>query len=88
MNDRIDGFVQDCSNSIANALELLQSRTKPFRYILSLHHWPAHGFVYVYVSQDHSIDGKVVQLRFSQSLFAKVDVIFIMFVFIFFILMA
>ena len=25
----IDGLVQDCSNSIANALELLQSRTKP-----------------------------------------------------------
>ena len=25
----IDGFVQDCSNSIANALELLQSFTKP-----------------------------------------------------------
>ena len=25
----IDGFVQDCSNSIANALELLQSCTKP-----------------------------------------------------------
>ena len=24
-----DGFVQDCSNSIANALELLQSCTKP-----------------------------------------------------------
>ena len=26
---RIDGFVQDCSNSIANALELLQPCTKP-----------------------------------------------------------
>ena len=25
----IDGLVQDCSNSIANALELLQSCTKP-----------------------------------------------------------
>ena len=25
----IDGLVQDCSNSIANALELLQSYTKP-----------------------------------------------------------
>ena len=24
-----DGFVQDCSNSIANTLELLQSCTKP-----------------------------------------------------------
>ena len=24
-----DGLVQDCSNSIANALELLQSHTKP-----------------------------------------------------------
>ena len=25
----IDGLLQDCSNSIANALELLQSCTKP-----------------------------------------------------------
>ena len=32
MNDccvYIDGLAQDCSNSIANALELLQSCTKP-----------------------------------------------------------
>ena len=32
----IDGLVQDCSNSIGNALELLQSRTKPcalYQYI-------------------------------------------------------
>ena len=29
--DQIDGLVQDCSNSIANALELLQSCTKPSR---------------------------------------------------------
>ena len=28
----IDGLVQDCSNSIANALELLQSCTKPSMY--------------------------------------------------------
>ena len=27
--DQINGLVQDCSNSIANALELLQSCTKP-----------------------------------------------------------
>ena len=27
--DDIDGLVQDCSNSIANAMELLQSSTKP-----------------------------------------------------------
>ena len=35
----IDGLVQDCSNSIANALELLQSCTKPlilFSYSMSL----------------------------------------------------
>ena len=30
--DYIDGLVQDCSNSIANALELLQSCTKPSTY--------------------------------------------------------
>ena len=28
--DNIDGLVQDCSYSTANALELLQSSTKPF----------------------------------------------------------
>ena len=28
VNQHIDGLVQDCSNSIANALELLQSCTK------------------------------------------------------------
>ena len=28
-NSNIDGFVQDCSNSIALAMELLQSCTKP-----------------------------------------------------------
>ena len=27
-NPHVDGLVQDCSNSIANALELLQSCTK------------------------------------------------------------
>ena len=30
--DYIDGLVQDCSNSIANALELVQSCTKPSIY--------------------------------------------------------
>ena len=34
----IDGLVQDCSNSIANALELLQSCTKPST-------WPYDGLV-------------------------------------------
>ena len=28
-NIKLDGLVQDCSNSIANALELLQCCTKP-----------------------------------------------------------
>ena len=28
----IDGLMQDCSNSIANAMELLQSCTKPLKY--------------------------------------------------------
>ena len=32
MLDDIDGQVQDCCNSIANALELLQSCTKPSIY--------------------------------------------------------
>ena len=31
VQDQHDGLVQDCSNSIANALELLQFCTKPTR---------------------------------------------------------
>ena len=34
----IDGLMQDCSNSIANALELLQSCAKPSIYDLWAHH--------------------------------------------------
>ena len=32
MKHHFDGLVQDCSNSISNALELLQSCTKPSIY--------------------------------------------------------
>ena len=32
MPHEIDGLVQDCRNSIANALELLQSCTQPSKY--------------------------------------------------------
>ena len=32
---QIDDLVQDCSNSIANALELLQSFTKPLKWCLT-----------------------------------------------------
>ena len=32
--DYTNGLVQDCSNSLANALELLQSRTKPTYYMV------------------------------------------------------
>ena len=34
--NQIDGLVQDCSNSIANALELLQSCAKPSKSRRSL----------------------------------------------------
>ena len=53
----IDGLVQDCSNSSANALELLQSRTKPliysknythFSYFFSLVLWFGTGWFYPY----------------------------------------
>ena len=30
---QIDGLVEDCSNSIVNALELRQSYTKPSKYV-------------------------------------------------------
>ena len=37
--DNIDGLAQDCSNSIANALELLQSCTKPsIFYLITVSH--------------------------------------------------
>ena len=44
-----DGLVEDCSNSIDNALELLQSSTKPSILQLAEIHWPAcdhHGTFY------------------------------------------
>ena len=37
-NHHVDDFVQDCSNSIANALELLQSCTKPLMYMCGMVH--------------------------------------------------
>ena len=39
----VDGLVQDCSNSIANALELLQSCTKSSvsHFTETFHHLPA-----------------------------------------------
>ena len=38
--NNIDGLVQDCSNSIANAMELLQSCTKPAICCLQFLRWP------------------------------------------------
>ena len=35
-NVHVNGLVQNCSNSIANALELLQSSTKPSIYVIYL----------------------------------------------------
>ena len=32
----IDGLMQDCSNSIANTVEILQSYTKPLTYPIEL----------------------------------------------------
>ena len=32
LQQQIDGLVQNCSNSIANTLELLQSYAKPLKY--------------------------------------------------------
>ena len=36
IQDHINGLVQDCSNSIANTLEFMQSCTKPVIYALVL----------------------------------------------------
>ena len=40
--DQIDSLVQDCSNSSALAMELLQSCTKPSRYCYSK--WPTKSY--------------------------------------------
>ena len=45
-----NGLVQDCSNSIANALELLQSCRKPWIYGL---HWSLHYHNQYHVELDH-----------------------------------
>ena len=37
VNNQIDGLVQDCSNSSALAMELMQSCTKPSKYIWRLY---------------------------------------------------
>ena len=45
----IDGLVQDCSNSIANAMELLQSCTKPaVLSFFTILHW-AHVADYLVI---------------------------------------
>ena len=50
----IDGLVQDCSNSIANALELLQSCTKPSIYAsLGLRELTLGGLVKLHRPLDH-----------------------------------
>ena len=45
----VDDLVQDCSNSIANALELLQSFTKPSMW--STKYWSLCSGVYVWNDQ-------------------------------------
>ena len=37
--NQVDGLVQDCSNSIANAPELLQYCAKPMRWFLAIWIW-------------------------------------------------
>ena len=50
----IDGLVQDCSNSIANALELLQSCIKPLIYTsMDYWHWFRWWPVICYVPRHH-----------------------------------
>ena len=44
---QIDGLVHDCSNSIANALELPQSCTKPLKYDWMDEHTAGQGHSYV-----------------------------------------
>ena len=44
----IDGLVQDCSNSIANAMELLQSVTRASILTSLLMHWSYHSVALSY----------------------------------------
>ena len=43
----VDGLVQDCSNSIANALELLQSCTKPSMWFLMCVCWSVRDLTWL-----------------------------------------
>ena len=43
-----EGWVQDCSNSIANALELLQSCSKPLIYVMQQSYRPLYIHCYGY----------------------------------------
>ena len=47
---QFDGLVQDCSNSIANALELLQSCTKPLSYNNIESAYLSHGMTIILLS--------------------------------------
>ena len=47
--EHFDGLVQDCSNSIANALELLQFCTKP-----SI--WYSHSVFHMWLQEKHDLE--------------------------------
>ena len=47
----MDGLVQDCSNSIANALGLLQPSTKPIKYIY------IYMYIYAFLSTVRLVNG-------------------------------
>ena len=73
----IDGLVQDCSNSIATALELLQSCTKPSIYELAS---KSYGWLsitprsYRWVSNSsiwHNIDNRVTKPSVWDSMYLK-----------------
>ena len=57
--EQINGLVQDCSISIANAMEILQSCTKPLRCLRPWWDWA--------ISR-HSADSKIIQLLLEFSL--------------------
>ena len=63
----IDGLVQDCSNSIANALELLQSCTKPPIYFCLCMYYGGNQLV---VDGFNSLTDQIIMFVLTQSLVA------------------
>ena len=61
-HDKIDGLVQDCSNSSALAMELLQSCTKPSKCMLHLYRGEKTAWIRIFfIETEHALCGHNVR---------------------------